>query len=298
MDDGLLTGFLAGQADNGNCNNGGGFGGWDNGSWIFAIILLALIFGNNGWGNGFGGGFGGGNGGGYVATAATQSDIQRGFDTQSIIGKLDGISNGLCDGFYAMNTSMLQGFNGVDNAVCNLGYQTAQLANGLNTTMLQGFNSSNVVAMQNQNATMSALQDCCCQTQRLIERGFCDTNYALATNTTSIIQNAHNDTDRVLAKLDAMEMSRKDETIAALREKLSQANFAASQSAQNAFFQANQDAQTAEILRRTGHDCPSAAYIVQPPTPVSFPTNCCGTFNGWGNNYGGGCNSGCSGCGC
>lgn len=52
----------------------------DNRSFCFAF----------GWGNNGFGGFGG-NGGGYVATAATQADIQRGFDTQSIIGKLDGI---------------------------------------------------------------------------------------------------------------------------------------------------------------------------------------------------------------
>ena len=34
-----------------------------------------------------------------VEATATQADIQRGFDTQAVISKLDGISNGLCDGF-------------------------------------------------------------------------------------------------------------------------------------------------------------------------------------------------------
>jgi hypothetical protein len=42
------------------------------------------------------------------------------------------------------------------------------------------------------------------------------------------------------------------------------------------------DANKAEILRRTGADCPTAAYIVQPPTPVHFPYNNCGC--GCGNN--------------
>ena len=39
------------------------------------------------------------------------------------------------------------------------------------------------------------------------------------------------------------------------------------------------DANVAELLRRTGHDCPTAAYVVQPPTPVTFPNYCnpCGT---------------------
>ena len=138
-----------------------------------------------------------------------------------------------------------------------------------------------------------AQQDCCCKTQnaiervnydaatrsgetnRLIERGFCDT-----------IQSAHNDTDRVLARLDAMENARKDERIAALTAE-NQAY------KQNAVFSARIDAATAEILRRTGHDCPTAAYIVQPPQPVSFATNCSGqaTFNN-------GCgNGGCGSCG-
>jgi len=212
------------------------------------------------------------------------------FNFNGLENAVRGVTQGLCDGFYVQS-----------NAI-----------NGLGMNVMQGFSQAELSRAQQQAALMQQLyqmgynqQDCCCQTQRVIERsnydaamrngetnrlmerGFCDTNYAQATNTTAIIQNAHNDTDRVLAKLDAMEMSRKDETIAALREKLTQANFAASQAAQNAFIQANQDAQTAEILRRTGHDCPSAAYIVQPPQPVTFPTNCCGTFNGgWGNGCG------------
>ena len=66
-------------------------GGWGGNGWWIIIILLAMWggFGGYGWGNG-----GYGNGGGYVATAATQADIQRGFDTQNIISKLDGINYG------------------------------------------------------------------------------------------------------------------------------------------------------------------------------------------------------------
>ncbi len=150
------------------------------------------------------------------------------------------------------------------NAVCNLGYQTQASFNALGSQLAQ----------------------CCCNTQRQVERGFCDNNYNLATNTTAIIQNAHNDTDRVLARLDAIESSRKDQKIAEQAAEIQTYK-------QNATFGAMIDASRAEILRRTGHDCPSAAYIVQPSTPVNFPTNCCGTFNGWGGNYGGCGNGGC-----
>lgn len=51
-------------------------------------------------GNGDGWGGQGRNG----KSCATNGDLQRGFDTQSILNKLSGIDNGICDGFYAMNT--------------------------------------------------------------------------------------------------------------------------------------------------------------------------------------------------
>ena len=79
-----------------NIDGNGNNGGWADGGWLWIIVVFALLFG---WGNGGFGGFGGNNGGGYVATAATQADIQRGFDNSAVISKLDGISNGLCDGF-------------------------------------------------------------------------------------------------------------------------------------------------------------------------------------------------------
>ena len=74
--------------------------------------------------------------------------------------------------------------------------------------------------------------------------------------------------------------------------------FKASQAEQNTFITANQQAQTAELIRRLGADSPVNAYVVQPPTPVTFPVNCCGTFAGY-NNYGGngcGCGCGCNAC--
>lgn len=85
------------------CNDGFGFGGpW----WMIVLFLIA--------GNGFGG-WGGGNG--FLNGALTRTDLQQGFDTQEITRKLDGIGYGLSDGFYAQNTTMLQGFADVTTAV-------------------------------------------------------------------------------------------------------------------------------------------------------------------------------------
>lgn len=263
-----------------------GMGGYGNGMWggdWFAWIILLLLFGNRGWGNGWGNDS-------SCCAPATCADLQRGFDNQSVMNKLNGLENGLCDGFYAQNTNILNGFHGVDNAVCQLGYQTqqgfstlgAQLADCCCTTQ-RSIDNAMFQTSQGINNIGNKIDACCCETQRQIERGFCDTNYNLATNTTAIIQNAHNDTDRVIAKLDAMENARQQERIAALQAENQSLKFQASQAAQNTFITANQEAQTAELIRRLGRDCPTPAYLV--PNP-----NCCYTNYGFNNC---GCNTGC-----
>jgi hypothetical protein len=71
--------------------------------------------------------------------------------------------------------------------------------------------------------------------------------------------------------------------IATLQAENQALKFKASQAEQNAFITANQTAQTAELIRRLGADCPVPAYVV--PNP-----NCC--YNPFGFNYGN------NGCGC
>ena len=76
--------------------------GFDD-NWVW--ILFLLIFGN---------GYGYGNNG-----ALTRAEMTDGFNNQSVLRKLDGITQGLCDGFYANNTTMLQGFNGVERRIAD-----------------------------------------------------------------------------------------------------------------------------------------------------------------------------------
>lgn len=261
-----------------NCNNDGWGGGWS--SWI----ILFLIFGMFGWGGfgGFGGGWGGNNAG--VQGALTRADLCSEFNFNGLENSVRGIQQGICDSTYALNTSILNGFHGVDNAVCNLGYQNAQLINGVNNNMMQGFNAANVVALQNQNALQAQLANCCCENRtgqmqlgNSMERGFCDTNYNAATNTNAIIQNAHNDTDRVIAKLDAMEMARKDETIADLRTKLAACG----------------DQTTAQYIIN------KLSNVINPPAVPAYPAaSPCGLGN-WSQQVlaNSQCNNGC-GCGC
>ncbi len=227
-----------GSSGSGGCGNGGMFGNGD-GSWLFAFLIIALIFGDR-LGLGNNGNNGGASAmptyipmpmssfGGFNASGAlTRADLCSEFAFNDLNRAVEGLNSGLCNGFYTTSSQLSNGFAGVNNAICSLGYNNAQLANGINTTLMQGFNSANVVALQNQNALQTQLADCCCKNQigqmqigTQVERGFCDSAYAAATNTTAIIQNAHNDTDRVIARLDAMENARKDELIAELRSKL------------------------------------------------------------------------------
>lgn len=272
----------------GGCYNGGmnGFGG----DWIWILVVFALLFG---WGgNGWGGN--GGNAGGsvpyMVGSTYTDAAIQRGFDNQSVINKLNGIEQGICslgyDNLAQMNNlgmAVANGFHGVDNAICNLGYTTQQ-----------GFNATQVAMLQGQNALQAQLASCCCETQRAID----GVNYNMATNTCAITNQMNNNTRDIIESQNAGTRAILDylcqDKISTLQAENQSLKLAASQADQNAFIAANQSAQTAELIRRLGADCPQPAYVVQPPQPVTFPTNCCGGVNyaGYGNN-GCGCNSGC-----
>lgn len=129
-------------------NNGNGFGDSYGGSGAWFIILF-LIFAVFGWGrNGFGGNGNNGNGGssnvtyvpyglgcGGIGNAYTDATIQRGFDNQAVINKLNGLENGLCDGFYAVNNTLCQGFAGVNQNIMQNGYESRLATQGLSSQL-------------------------------------------------------------------------------------------------------------------------------------------------------------------
>src|SRR5699024_7993916 len=256
--------------------NGMWGGGWD--SWILLFLIFGM-FGRGGWG-----GWDGNNS--SCCAPATCADLQRGFDNQSIMNKLNGLENGLCDGFYAQNTNILNGFHGVDNAVCQLGYNTQQ-----------GFNAAEMSRAQQQAAMMQQLsamqfanQQCCCDelaaikdVKYTIAQEECTTRNLMQSNTRDIIDNQTSGINAIMGKLSQMEYNGLNDKYQAALAENQALKFQASQTAQNAFITANQEAQTAELLRRLGRDCPVPAYVVQPPQPVTFPNFC-------------GCNSGCGSC--
>lgn len=225
--------------------------GWGDGcgAWWIIVILFALWGGFGYDGNGFGGRGNGSAARSAVSDAATRADIQRGFDNQSVINKLNGLESGLCDGFYAMNTSLLNGFNNTNTAMMqgNFGIQ-------------QAINADTVANMQNTNALQTQLANCCCENRQ----GQAQIQYDLATNTCAITTAIANQTQAIMQndnanyrqlhdELVANRMADKDETIAQLRTQVGQMTLAASQQAQNNYL-VNQ-------LR----PAPGPAYLVQNP---------------------------------
>lgn len=204
---------------------------------------------NGGFGDGFGGiwgiilaamvlgygGYGGGlfGGGGGGGQALTRAELYDGFATQNIDSAVRGVQQGICDSTYALNNAITSGFYGLQ----------------------------------------SQLADCCCQTQRAVDgvnfnmaKGFCDIGNVINMQTRDIIDNQNANYRGLMDFLVNEKLATKDARIAELSNQLSQ-------SQQNAVIRAAIDASTAEIIRRTGNDCPTPAYWVSPPTPVAVPCN-------------------------
>lgn len=238
----LFMGYTMGQNDNNRNDND-----------LEDLILLALLFG----------GFGGNGGGIFGGGGGCQSAVSSGFALNGIENGIRGIQQGLCDGFYAVNTGMLTGFNSIQ----------------------------------------SLLASCCCETQRAIDgigrnidnvrydmaKGFCDMGNVFTTGVRDIIENQNNNYRSMMDFMVQEKLSAKDARIAALEAQVGR-------SEQSALIGAQIDAAVATILRRTGAECPTAAYLVNAPTPVNFPVNSCGQVQFGGYGYGNGC--GCGNCGC
>lgn len=240
-------------AGNGYGNNGA-FG---DGGWLWFIVVIFAIFG--GWGgNGWGGN-------GSNSSYYTDSALQRGFDTQSIIGKLDGINNGLCDGFYAVNNGMLTGFNGVNTNILQTGYG-----------IQQAINADTVAGMQNANALQAQLAQCCCDTREAIQ----GVNYNMATNTCALQNTMNNNTRDIIDSQNAGTRAILDfltnDKIATLTAENNDLRRAASQDRQNALLTTAMSAQAQQIINAV-NPTPIPAYQV--PNPNVY--------------YGCGCNTGC-----
>ena len=239
-------------------DNNGGWGG-NGGAWWIIVILFALF---GGWGRG--GAFGGNGGCGCDGACATVGDVERGFNNQST----------------------QQRFNGIDQGLCQLGYDNLAQTSNLQNTVMQGnfalqqaINNAAVASMQDTNSLSRQLADCCCENRQAIAQ----VRYDMSTDTCAIqnqinqcccdLKQTMNDNTRAITdQLNAFRMEDKNEQIADLRSQVQALNLAASQQNQNRYL--------IDQLR----PCPTPAYI---------------TCNPWGANgyggfgYGSCCNTGC-----
>ena len=200
-----------------------GFFGGNNGWWIILLFLFGFGGGGFGWGNGAG-------------NENVRDAVAYGFDINNLENGVRGLEHGICDGFYDMNTSLLTGFGNI--------------AMG---------NMQNTNAITSQLSNMAATQaQCCCETQRLLERGLCEVNYniltqANATNTNiasvarDIIENNNNGVRSILDFLT-------QDKIATLQAENQNLRLTASQQAQNAF-----------LIDQLGTKAPIPAYVVANP---------------------------------
>jgi hypothetical protein len=186
-----------------------------------------MIFGwgNNGWGNN--GRNSGGVTDGYIL-ASDFSNIER---------KIDGVNSGICDGFYAMNTGMLNGFAGITQSVMTNGYETRNAIQSLS----------------------SQLADCCCRTQSSIQ----GVNYNIAMQTNAIEKSLCDGFRSIRDEITANRIEDKNAQIAAQQNEINALRLKASQEAQNAY------------LVNQLKPCPIPAYITC--NPYQTYTGTCGT---------------------
>lgn len=204
-------------ADIGALMNNRRDGGWDDSGFLILFLLIAMT--NGGWGNGWG------NGGAFGGLGRT--DMFEGFNNQNVMRKLDGITQGLCDGFYAVNTNALQGQNQLQRDLC------------------QGFAAVNAGISENRFAA----QQCCCETNRNIDA----VRYENAKNTCDIVRAIEKDGDATRALINA-------NTMDMLRAKLVEKD----QMLQTANFQLSQQAQSAGLINAL-RPFPQPAYITCSP---------------------------------
>lgn len=148
-----------------NRNTDGSMFGGAGGTWVWVFFLFFLLA----WG---GGGFGFGNNA-AAQGALTRAELYEGLNNQGLENGIRGIQNGLCDGFYAQNTTMLQGMNDLQSQLC------------------QGFNGVN----SNIAESRFAAQQCCCETNRNIDA----VRYENARNTCDIVNAIKADGDATRA---------------------------------------------------------------------------------------------------
>lgn len=258
-------------------NGGFGFGG-DSWAWLILLLLCA----NGGWGNGFGGGYG---------------NMMLGYDFPWLLNGQSAINNNTNNGFQnaLLNdnvTSIRDGVSALSTQLCGLGGDISQqlcsgfagvtasvtgaqnaLAQQMYTNQLadleRSFNAQ-TASTQGMQAIQAQLAQCCCDQKAATA----DVKYTIATEACATRQNSTANTQAILDKLCQLELDgvkaqveAKNDRIAELQRQLSEANLAASQTAQNAFIQRGFSDEVDQLYNRL-NNCPVPSTPVYGRTPI------------------------------
>lgn len=264
----------------GNGNNGDGFFG---GEGIWAIILLALLFGNGGWGMGGFGGFGGFGGYDFPWLLTGQQGINNntneGFNSLHLSNQIEGVR----DGIYGVSNQLCNSTASVVSAVNN-GFANAEVADNARqiANMQQAFNSQ-ISTLQGFNNLGSRFDDCCCENRlglanlnATILSENCADRAALADGLKDVLINQTANTQRILDQLCNDKIDAKNEKIADLQREILMKDLQASQVAQTAQLRLGQEAEV-DVLYNRLSNCPVPTTPVYGRTPIfTCNNNGCG----------------------
>ena len=239
---------------NGYGNNGGFFGG----DGIWAIVLLALLFNNGGWG-----GFGGNGNNDFAWLSNGQKDIMtntnNGFDTLHLSNQLEGNRDAI---------------NSLSNQICN---STSDVVSAISN----GFYNSEIAATNRQMANMQQtfdlsrqFADCCCENRlgianlnSTILSENCADRAALADGLKDVLINQTANTQRILDQLCNDKIDEKNDKIRDLERQLSMKDLQASQIAQNSFIAQGFANEVDQLYNRLSN-CPVPSTPVYGRTPI------------------------------
>ncbi len=239
----------------------GAFGG-DWSSWIL-LFLIAMMFGNNGWGNNGNSGANGQFPWLLASGQRTDDNVQAGFNQAATAGQLTAIQN-------SINT----GFANAEVANCNRALTDLQANYQAQLNNLTGLN----------NVSMG-LQNCCCENRQsiadlkatILQEGCADRN-AVQNALRDVLTAQQAGIQSIKDQMCADKIDAKNEKIAELQQQLNFANLMSSQNAQTAAIQAGQRALANEVEQYV-RPTPNPAYIVQNPNCCYNQTGCgCGSF--------------------
>ena len=266
---------------------GGGFGNFGgDGWWIILLLLFAGGGWGNGFGGGFGNMMLGYDfpwllNGQSGINANTNNGFQNAMLNDNITSVRDGISSlstQLCNCCGDMQMSLANGFAGVEQ-----GANARQMANmnqnfALQTAMLQGFNG-----VQSQQA------ECCCENRLAvanlgsdIAREACATRTTDTQNTQAILNTINTGVQSIKDQLCQDKIDAKNDEISTLRQQIAMKDLAASQIAQNAFIQQGFSNEVDQLYNRL-NNCPVPTTPVYGRTPIftcnQTPSCGCGCGN-------------------